>query len=332
MTKKNLTVIGNAKSENMVAWDRLATTDEAFTKAFDKGTYSGTAINKQYCLMKLTEVFGPVGKGWGVREEKLSYKTMPNDDVMAVFRVVGWYLLDGQEINTAPGYGSAFFFRSTKSKTDDDAVKKAFSDALTNAFKYVGLSADVYLGWYDDSKYLDDLRQRESEPSSTSETSTTSYPDDAYNPDRRAALDMMGCKIDPGSDVFRIDESGTVRFLNHDNEISWENISSYMVALIKGMSGVDEIVNFAAVNHPAQESIQLEHDLDPIAIGAYGWAKSRLDTIKDPDLKKIQSSWRKILGTVNPLKNTEPSIYKGITDAFKQAKDALPKPEEDDNG
>jgi len=309
-------------------WDLLATTDEEFTKPFDTGAYSGTAINKQYCWMKLTEVFGPVGKGWGVREEQLSYKTMPNDDVMAVFRVVGWYHLpDGQETNTAPGYGAAFFHRASKSKSDDDAIKKAFSDALTNAFKYVGLSADVYLGWYDDSKYLEDLRSRENEPEVV-EPDPPSEPVAKREPElRQTALDTMGWKADPGTDVFWVDPHGTVHFLNHDNEVPWEDVSYYMTTLIKSMTTLDEIIDFAAVNRPANESIQLAHELDVFAVGAHGWAKGRLDSIDNLTLKLIQASWRKILKKVNPLKNTEPSVYKGITDAFKESKKALSPPE-----
>jgi len=340
------------KAKKMTVWDSLATTDEKFTKPFNRGSYKGTTINKQYCLLKMTEVFGACGVGWGVREDKLSFKTMPNNDVMAMSRVVVWYIHpdDGRETETPPGYGADFFFRSSKDKTDDDAIKKAFSDALTNALKYIGMSADVYLGFYDDDKYLEDLRQREDEPSSLREPSTASEPSESREPssesepdnpteptdpsdpnDRQSALDMMKWETDPGTDVFRVSPDGTVVFLNHNNEVSWENISYYMIALIRSMPGVNEIISFAAENHAANEAIQIECDLNPFSVGARGWAKAKLESIENLDLPMIKKAWNRISRKVNPLKNTEPSIFEGITDAFKQSKNDLTT-SEDSNG
>jgi hypothetical protein len=42
---------------------------------------------------------------------------------------------------------------------DDEAFKKAFTDALTNAMKHLGMSADVHMGMFDDSKYVGELRR-----------------------------------------------------------------------------------------------------------------------------------------------------------------------------
>ena len=37
---------------------------------------------------------------------------------------------------------------------DDEAFKKAFTDAVMNAFKFIGVAADVHMGLFDDSKYV----------------------------------------------------------------------------------------------------------------------------------------------------------------------------------
>ena len=42
---------------------------------------------------------------------------------------------------------------------DDEAPKKAFTDALTKAFSHLGLSADVFLGLFDNSKYIEKVKQ-----------------------------------------------------------------------------------------------------------------------------------------------------------------------------
>ncbi len=50
--------------ENMKIWDSLKTTDPAHTKRFKRaGGFSGTSIKPIYMVQKMTETFGPAGKG-----------------------------------------------------------------------------------------------------------------------------------------------------------------------------------------------------------------------------------------------------------------------------
>ena len=44
-------------------------------------------------------------------------------------------------------------------KIDDEAPKKAMTDAMTKAFSHLGMSADVFLGMFDDSKYVESLKK-----------------------------------------------------------------------------------------------------------------------------------------------------------------------------
>ena len=39
-------------------------------------------------------------------------------------------------------------------KPDEDAVKKAVTDGLTKCLSYLGFNADVFLGLFDDNKYV----------------------------------------------------------------------------------------------------------------------------------------------------------------------------------
>ena len=43
---------------------------------------------------------------------------------------------------------------------DDEAPKKAMTDALTKAFSHLGVSADVFLGMFDNSKYVEDMKEK----------------------------------------------------------------------------------------------------------------------------------------------------------------------------
>jgi hypothetical protein len=49
--------------------------------------------------------------------------------------------------------------RPERWENDDEAFKKAFTDAVNNAFKFVGVAADIHMGQFDDSKYVNELRK-----------------------------------------------------------------------------------------------------------------------------------------------------------------------------
>jgi hypothetical protein len=60
-------------SENTKLWDNLGRTDPAHTKAFTRGGgFKGTAIKPMWSYRRMTEEFGPCGKGWGMGELRSS--------------------------------------------------------------------------------------------------------------------------------------------------------------------------------------------------------------------------------------------------------------------
>jgi|SRR5882672_4718236 len=139
-------------------WDSLAKTDPAHTKPFNRsGGFKGTAIKPIWIVRRLTETFGPCGIGWGSFEPH--YQVVPCEGEILVFCTVSaWH---GSKDNVVFGVGgdkvqakrqSGFF-------CDDEAFKKAFTDALGNAFKFIGVAADVHMGLFDDSKYVQEMRQ-----------------------------------------------------------------------------------------------------------------------------------------------------------------------------
>ena len=57
-------------NNNMELWQSVETTDPTYTKKVNqRGGF--TAIGAQYQLMRATETFGPMGKGWGVKGEHI---------------------------------------------------------------------------------------------------------------------------------------------------------------------------------------------------------------------------------------------------------------------
>ncbi len=142
--------------DNLALWNALSKTDPAHTKPFKRaGGFSGTAIKPMWIIRMLTEQFGPVGKGWGYSRPE--FQLVPANNELLVFCTVeAWH---GDRANVMYGVGGdkvVAVFQSGP-KTDDEAFKKAFTDALGNAFKFVGAGADVHMGQFDDSKYRDEV-------------------------------------------------------------------------------------------------------------------------------------------------------------------------------
>ena len=83
-----------------------------------------------------------------------------------------WYVHDGARSSPVPGVGGDMVIvkQSSGLRTDDEAFKKAFTDAIGNAMKHIGMSADVHMGRFDDSKYVNDLRREDAETHSAPTT------------------------------------------------------------------------------------------------------------------------------------------------------------------
>lgn len=143
---------------NTELWDKLGKTDPAHTKQFKRaGGFSGTAIKPMWAYKRMTEEFGSCGKGWGVNEP--SFQVVPGaEGEMLVYCTASiWY---GERDQVAFGVGGdkAVAKFSSGIRSDDEAFKKAFTDAITNALKMIGVGADVHMGMFDDNKYVNDLR------------------------------------------------------------------------------------------------------------------------------------------------------------------------------
>lgn len=151
---------------NTALWDAVCKTDPAHTKKFKKGGgFSGTAIKPFWLIHRATETFGPVGIGWGWEE-------VENKVVAGIWcsRIRLWYLLNNQrgqieqwgqtemeterENKDRDGNGLGTF----RKFVDEEAPKKAVTDAVTKCLSYLGFAGDVHMGLFDDSKYVDELR------------------------------------------------------------------------------------------------------------------------------------------------------------------------------
>lgn len=148
---------------NTDLWDVLSKTNPAQTKGFKRsGGFSGTAIKPMWVYHRLTEQFGPVGMGWG--NGKPDYQVVPGADgeVLVYCTVECWHT---DRANTFHGVGGDKAVSKNKNGlfSDDEAFKKSFTDAVMNAFKNVGVAADIHMGLFDDDKYVAQM-EREFNP------------------------------------------------------------------------------------------------------------------------------------------------------------------------
>jgi hypothetical protein len=141
-------------SDNLRHWEALCHTDKAATKPFDRGRFKGTATNPIWREWLLTEHFGPCGIGWGMNPPE--FTLVPAGDELVVFCTVAlWYSDEGEKAGYVYGVGGDKVIRVEKNGPfiSDEAYKAAFTDALGNAMKHIGVGADIMSGEFDADKY-----------------------------------------------------------------------------------------------------------------------------------------------------------------------------------
>lgn len=167
---------------NLNIWQQVQRTDPRFTKPLEGVGYTGTSINSEYMFMRATEIFGPVGSGWGfeIVEDKmlpgapmsesvygdnkkfLHSKMLRDADGTLIcelnhsLKITFWYLNECGQRSEFIACGATPYLYKTKNgiKADNEAVKKSLTDAIKKALSMLGFSADVYLGYHDNAEYL----------------------------------------------------------------------------------------------------------------------------------------------------------------------------------
>jgi len=142
-------------SNNLKIWDAVRKPPQEALKAFKRsGGFAGTAIKPMWSIKAMTEQFGPCGEGWGI--EKPEFVTHTADKEVLVFCTVAvWH---GKPECKVFGVGGdkIIVSQSNGLRADDEGFKKAYTDAITNALKHLGVGADIHMGLWDGSKYAEE--------------------------------------------------------------------------------------------------------------------------------------------------------------------------------
>ena len=113
-----------------------------------------TNINPMWRIKTMTEQFGICGIGWRVEITKQWLEPSESGEVSAFCNINLFIKVDGEWSEAIPGTGGAKYVVQEKSGkyVDDEAFKKAETDAISVACKMLGIGADVY--WAEDrTKY-----------------------------------------------------------------------------------------------------------------------------------------------------------------------------------
>lgn len=140
-------------TDTMRIWDAVSKTDPRNTKKVNqRGGF--TSICAQSQVMAATRQFGPIGEGWGYDADAPIFH-----EGLVFVRVTLWH---GDRANRFGPITGGAEWRDSKGRLDSDAPKKATTDALTKLLSQLGFNADVFLGLFDDNKYVE-LRMQEVE-------------------------------------------------------------------------------------------------------------------------------------------------------------------------
>ena len=129
---------------NLSLWDQVESTDPQFAKKQEFGAKL-TAIDAQYQRKTATKMFGPMGIGWGTTKSKY---TINPDHTHCYYSGILWYTWEDKKGTIEIG---------SDIKIKPDFIKCVRTDAITKGLSELGFNADVFMGTFDENKYVKNI-------------------------------------------------------------------------------------------------------------------------------------------------------------------------------
>lgn len=140
--------------KNLDIWEQVHECPQEALSEIKGGKLKGKSdISPIWRYKRLTELFGPAGKGWGIANDTYTVIEGANGEKAVMCQLTLWYKED--ERLCVPGQGGSMLIATEKGQlvTNDEAYKMAYTDAVSVACKQLGFAADVYWSKGSDSKY-----------------------------------------------------------------------------------------------------------------------------------------------------------------------------------
>lgn len=139
-------------NDNMELWNKVCETDPAITKQVNqRGGF--TAVCAQAQIKRATEIWGPYGGKWGVRDLQWGSVSDKDGEVIEMALSGKFFYPDDNEFEI----GSDIAYRA-----GGDSRKKLLTDITTKALSKLGFNADVFEGKFDDNKYVQEMIKKHS--------------------------------------------------------------------------------------------------------------------------------------------------------------------------
>ena len=149
---------------NLELWNKVEKTNPKYTKKANVKGNNITSIAPQYQIKNVTEQFGVYGKTWGFKYLDFDYTLVDSVGIVVLHAV--FFFPDGEfPIKNA----QSIFMDNAKTKVDDNFAKKLETDTLTKAISKLGFNADIFMGLFDDVKYLQQVTDEYSKEWATTE-------------------------------------------------------------------------------------------------------------------------------------------------------------------
>lgn len=133
-------------------WNKVEKTNPKYTKKANVKGNQITSIAPQYQIKNVTEQFGIYGEKWGFKSLEFDY-TLAESLGIVILHAVFFFPKGEFPIKNA----QSLFMDNAKTKVDDNFAKKLETDTLTKAISKLGFNADIFLGLFEDVKYLNDV-------------------------------------------------------------------------------------------------------------------------------------------------------------------------------
>lgn len=154
--------VAMSENDNLAIWNSVCETDYRYTQRQQHGA-GFTTVDAQYQCLQATRLFGPYGKGWGIRNVQYHIQDLyvdrrrrgPNREQVEesgprpqmIMKGTFYWYEDGVEHEIEMVVDLPF-------KEGQDTAKKCLTMIQSKALSKLGFAADVYMGKFDDDAYV----------------------------------------------------------------------------------------------------------------------------------------------------------------------------------
>lgn len=151
--------------KNLELYNKVREVPQEAKRDITAGRLKGkTDVSPMWRIQTLTKEFGPCGVGWYTEVEKQWTECVGEE--RAFYIQLNLYIKQGDEWSKPiVGFGGAMVAAKEKSGlfVDDDAAKKAYTDAISQCCRSLGIGADVYweadVSKYQQEKVIEESRE-----------------------------------------------------------------------------------------------------------------------------------------------------------------------------